>query len=842
MSRAERALGLVAKEENDIAGAAAHLKAAVRVAERARKPVAAAQARMSLSLVLAHRGDVRDALHQTDLAALVLRGSDAARLQMLRALVLQHQDRFDEALDGYRRALVVFRRLGDRPWEAKVLCNRGVLHTNRGNFRAAEADLQRSHELFQEVGFDLAAGIAEHNLGYLAAHRGDVIAALEWFDRAAASHRAAGVTRPHLLLDRGELLLSVRLVAEAREAAERAVDELAAGRMALRLAEARLLLSHAALLGGDLVTAALSAGQARRAFTRQRRPAWAALARYAGLRAAWAAGDRSDAMLRRARNTADALAGAGWAVSALDARVLAARVALELGRVEVASRELARAGRARHRGPVELRSRAWHAKALLNLARGSRRQAVAALRSGMEVLDEHRAALGATELRAHLSAHGADLAEAGLRLALEDGDPEGVLEWAERWRAGALRSRPVRPPADPALAATMAELRRVVQERERVSLAGGDAAALLRRQGELEEAVRQRSRVVAGDGAASRWLPPSPKELAAALGDRALVEIAELDGRLHAVVVTAEGAVLRSLGSAGEVRVELEAMHFSLRRLARHRGRVASLDAAVTAVGHAASRLDALLLDPLATDLADRAVVVVPTGTLHAAPWSLLPSCLGRGVAVTPSAALWLAAADDDAGAPDRPGGDRVVLVAGPGLPHAAAEVARLGRSYRTAVTLAGVRATVAATLAALDGAGLAHVAAHGSFRADNPLFSCLTMADGPLTVYDLETLRQAPRALVLSACEAGLSGVRPGDELMGLAAAVLGLGTRTLVASVVAVPDEQTADLMLAVHRRLRAGKGAAEALCRTQAETFGAGDPRAIAAAAGFVCFGAG
>lgn len=694
----------------------------------------------------------------------------------------------------------------------------------------------------------------------MAAHKGDVIAALEWFDRASASHRAAGVSRPHLLLDRGELLLSVRLVSEARQAAEKAVEELARGRMALRLAEARLLLSQAALLDGDVETARVAARQAGSAFAHQRRPAWAALARYAGLRAAWAAGDRSDAMVRRARNTADALSHAGWVVAALDARVLAARVALELGRVEVASRELSRAGRARHRGPVELRSRAWHAKALLCLARGSRRQAVAALRSGMEVLDEHRATLGATELRTHLSAHGADLAEAGLRLALDDDDPDGVLEWAERWRAGALRSRPVRPPADTALAATMAELRRVVQEREKVALAGGDAAALLRRQGELEEAVRQRSRLVAGDGRAGRWLPPSPKELAAALGDRALVEIAELDGRLHAVVLTAHGAVLRALGSAGEVRVELEAMQFALRRLARHRGGVASRDAAVAAVGHAASRLDALLLDPLAADLADRALVVVPTGTLHAAPWSLLPSCLGRGVAVTPSAALWLAAASDDHREPSPADGDRepspadgdhgpspadgggVVLVAGPGLPHAAAEVARLGRSYRKAVKLAGERATVSATLAALDGAGLAHVAAHGSFRADNPLFSCLTMADGPLTVYDLETLRHAPRALVLSACEAGLSGVRPGDELMGLAAAVLGLGTRTLVASVVAVPDEQTADLMLAVHRRLRAGKGAAEALCRTQAETFGAGDPRAIAAAAGFVCFGAG
>ena len=609
--------------------------------------------------------------------------------------------------------------------------------------------------------------------------------------------------------------------------------------MAMRLAAARLMLSQAALLEGDVSTARSAADQARRAFGRQHRPGWEALARYAALRAAWAAGSRSPATLAAALRTADALAATGWAVAALDARILAARLPLARERVQGAGRELATASRARNTRPVELRSRAWHARALLCLARGRRQQAVAALRGGMDVLEEHRAALGATELRAHLSAHGADLAEAGLRLAIEDGDPAGVFEWAERWRAGALRSRPARPPEDPGLAGMLADLRSVVQQREKAALAGGETTALLRRQSELEAAVSQRSRRVAGDGVAGGIATPSVESVAAALGDKALVEISELDGRLHAVVVTAEGAALRRLGSVREAAAELEAMHFALRRLARGQGRAQSLQAAILSVGHAASRLDGLLLDPLNDALDDRGMVVVPTGPLHAIPWSLLPSCLGRGVTVTPGAALWHAAVTRPGTASDHPD---VVLVAGPDLPHGAAEVARLSRDYRGATRLAGGRAGVAAVLGALDGAGLAHVAAHGTFRADNPLFSSLAMSDGPLTVYDLETLRRPPRTLILSACESGLSDVQPGDELMGLAAALLSLGTRTLLASVVAVPDEQTATLMLAVHRHLRAGSSPAEALCRAQAATVGQGEPRAIAAAAGFVCFGAG
>ena len=117
-------------------------------------------------------------------------------------------------------------------------------------------------------------------------------------------------------------------------------------------------------------------------------------------------------------------------------------------------------------------------------------------------------------------------------------------------------------------------------------------------------------------------------------------------------------------------------------------------------------------------------------------------------------------------------------------------------------------------------------------FRSDQPLFSALELADGPLYVHDLDRLRRGPRLLVLSACEAGLSGVRPGDELMGLTAALLGCGTATLIASVVPVPDDRTAAVMTALHSGLRAGLAPSAALAAAQAD-----DGQQL----GFVCFGA-
>jgi CHAT domain-containing protein len=304
--------------------------------------------------------------------------------------------------------------------------------------------------------------------------------------------------------------------------------------------------------------------------------------------------------------------------------------------------------------------------------------------------------------------------------------------------------------------------------------------------------------------------------------------------------VVADGrVVVRGLGAPDEVRRELDALRFGLRRIALPRGSPASMDAARASVARSAERLDELMLAPVGRLVGERPLVLVPTGALHAVPWAVLPSCAGRPVVVAPSAGLWLRAERSALGS-----ANPVVLVAGPDLPGAADEIDRLARRYRGARRLGGRRATAEAAAAALDGSGLAHVAAHGSFRADNPLFSSLRLADGPLTVYDLERLRRAPQTLVLSACEAGLADVGVGDELMGLAAALLSIGTGCVVAGVGLAPDWATRSLMLDLHRRLRAGSRPAEALAAAQASISGrVADPdAALAARAAFVCLGAG
>ena len=143
---------------------------------------------------------------------------------------------------------------------------------------------------------------------------------------------------------------------------------------------------------------------------------------------------------------------------------------------------------------------------------------------------------------------------------------------------------------------------------------------------------------------------------------------------------------------------------------------------------------------------------------------------------------------------------------------------------------LGGGTATAGRVLDAIDGAGLAHIAAHGTFRADSPLFSALRLDDGPLTVYDLERLRRGPRRLVLSSCDSGIAAPAGADEVLGLASSLLPLGTTGIVASVVPVNDEAVVPLMTALHRELRGGAtlagSASQRATRPRVRPGGGGD----------------
>jgi hypothetical protein len=830
---AEWVVGLALHELGQPGDALDSYRTSIAICEKASDPAAnevGALARAGLAIALLSVGEGDEANLEMALAREQAPEPVQPVVEMLYGLLLSRTGHLNDALATYRRAERALERNDDRPSLVRLHLNRGALRAYRGDLDGAITDLDVAERMATSENLPALAAMAAHNTGFAEGRRGNLPTALEACDRAeAAYHR---LENPDLGLavlqaDRCEIFLLAGLVAEARAAATAAVAGIEVTGDHSQLAESRLLLARALLAGGAYAEAAAEATEVSRHFESTKRRPWAAQARYLAMQAEILASQDDEPppeLLGRSRQLAAELDRQGWRIEAVHVRTFVGRLALALGRPAVARAELADAAAARRRGPAELRAQAWHAAALLALAEGDRGSAHRALAHGLNVIDRYRASLGATELRTGAGGHGAELARLGTRLALEDGRPAEVLRWAERWRAGALRRPAVRPPDDALVATELAELRAVDTEMREAALSGGVPPELSRKAAGLEESVRRRTRQARDDGAASRGRVVLA-QLRRAVGERVLVEYLELDGELRAVTIQEGRLRLHQLGPMTEVERERDYLLFGLRRLlTSHASAQHEATAAVTA-----ARLDDLLLGPLGL-LDEAEVVIVPTGGLHGVAWSALPTLAGRPTTIAPSATIWLGT--DRATTPPRRA-RRTVLVAGPELPGAQEEVRRLHELYPQATVLSGEDATASAVLAALEKADLVHLAAHGRFRADSPQFSSIRLADGPLTIYDLERLSHAPSTVVLSACEAGAVAVRTGDELLGTATAMIGLGVRWVVAPVMAVPDEATTPLMLAFHEELRRGRTPAAALA--QAETARPG-----VAASTFVCVG--
>jgi hypothetical protein len=448
-------------------------------------------------------------------------------------------------------------------------------------------------------------------------------------------------------------------------------------------------------------------------------------------------------------------------------------------------------------------------------------------------MEEHWLSFGASELRAQATAHGAELAALAQRHAARARQPRLLLTWSERWRATALAVPAVRPTGDPELNADLAALRQVTADLEKARQKGMPTATFQQEQLRLEGMVRARALRARRDPASGRG-PLSIGELLDTLGSARLIQITDVDGVLHVLVCGAGRVRQFTAGHTRDAARTADFARFALRRMARSHPAddPGSALAILTATGPA---LQEALLGPAVRHLGGGPVVIVPPGKFHTLPWALLPALHDRVVSVAPSATAWLRA--HTASPPKR---RHVVLARGPDLATEGAEVPVAARLYDDVTVLEGDNATAKQVLDALDGAWLAHIAAHGSFRADSPLFSSLRMQDGPVTVYDFEQLRRAPYRLILSSCDSGVVSAAGADELLGLVSSLLPLGTAGIIAGVVPLNDHAVVPVMADLHRHVRAGQTLAEALHAVR-RAFAA-DPVQRATAVSLIALGSG
>src|SRR5829696_101420 len=230
------------------------------------------------------------------------------------------------------------------------------------------------------------------------------------------------------------------------------------------------------------------------------------------------------------------------------------------------------------------------------------------------------------------------------------------------------------------------------------------------------------------------------------------------------------------------------------------------------------------LLDAVAdantVDDGPRKIAIVPHGLLHQVPFHALFDgeryLIERfEISYAPSAKVFSLCQRQASRGLDKA---LALSVADPLIPAVADEARAVARHLPSAEVLTDRQATLSALREKAPDCGVLHLACHGMFRADNPMFSALKLHDGWLTAADVIGLYLGGALVTLSACESARNQVLAGDELVGLVRGFLGAGAATLVATLWLVQDDTTSWLMEKWYAQLRTGVERAAALRHAQ------------------------
>jgi tetratricopeptide (TPR) repeat protein len=799
---------------------------AIRVARRHRLDRTLAELLVSHAAVSQELGQMAAARRDLRAAALLAGGSLISELDFQQAVLLQNAGRLADAATIYHRLL------SDPdtrpPRKVQSANNLALIESDQGRYGPALRRLDQALVPAAEIGPVLTATVKQSR-AWVTVQSGRFAEGLRLFQEAELVYRDAGLPLGEHYTEYADALMELRLLPEAMTAARRAAAEFTAAGVPLMAAEAQLRVAQLALLSGDYEEAVAASATAASTFRMQARPGWRARTLLVTAEARFRSGTATLDDLSEARSAAQRLRALGTLSAAVQGFLVTGRLAAFLGRSGQAVTALSRAGLLARGMPVLVRLRGRVSSALAADLRNRDQEALEHCRRGLTDLARHRGSLPSVELRALASGHGAELGRIGMAAVIRNGSPARVLNWMERSRAAALLA--VEPPEFDEIRADLTALRAVgaahgAPAHARSEHTGARQAAIER--AAIETRIRQAT-WRAGSAAGTPDAPVTVGALRDLLAGRVLIAYTLLGEELVAVVIGPRISKIAALGPVGPVREQLRALLFALRRMAQPRPE-GDLAAARASADLRIRKLSELLLAPLQIP-ADCELVIVPVPGLEGVPWSALH---GGPVGLAPSATFWARSAVAAAGWPpssraDTPGGDArggVVLVAGPGLPGAIDEVESLAGVHPPATRLMPPASTADAVADALAGAGLAHLACHGTLRADNPMFSSLLLSDGPLTVQEVYARGLAPHRLVLAACESGTLIGYDGDEVLGFVSALLARGTAGVLASTVVVPDAETAGLMIEVHRGLARGLTLARALHEARAAQD-TGDP---------------
>jgi tetratricopeptide (TPR) repeat protein len=758
------------------------------------------------------------------------------------------------ALQAFEHAQQLYARAGmqDSPGWLRAEFNRAIVLRNLGRFDdSIQASLNAQHRL-EELDQPVEAARALQNLALTYFVLGRYNEALERLDQVRSAFLADGRHRDAILTELfiSDCLLQLRRFPEVLEKSHQVYqvfDQLGT-RFEVGLAIMNEAIAYAGLRRYDEALASLEG--ASKAFIAQGNPTWAA---YANLEAA-------GVLLRKGQYRAslriaeDCLAPlSAQPVKRAQACLAAARALLALDMEGQASEYILQALQVSEERDVPSIAYAAHAaRGRIAEARGEPGEAAAAYEQAIGYLENLRGRL-MIEFRADFLDDKQEVYEDMVALHVQQGKPDEALRFTERAKSRALfdllaHRLDLRLAAlDPDDRALAEELSRLRAERDRLYRRWeSEANEEMRVRGDphYEDAFRHvQSDVLEIE---KRITGIWHKLLIRNAGYARQASIWQVRTEVVQPYLGKETLLLEYYFSRGELLLFLvDCQAVRVVRLSAELPKIMRLQqllglnwkAAASGMGLPVSDLErnargilrqlyGLLLEAVREQLeAYSELIFVPHGNLHYLPFHALHN--GERYLIETHSVSYLPAASLLRYCREVQPASQGALVVGDsyqGRLQYTLKEAELIASMWQARLLTGDQATRDAIQQAAPGCRLVHLASHGDFRSDNPLFSGLAFSDGAqpsgrtLTTLDIFNMRLNASLVTLSACQTGRSVIGGGDELLGLLRAFLYAGAQSLLLSQWAVDDRSTALLMEIFYQGLQSGASKGEALRRAQ------------------------
>ena len=766
------------------------------------------------------------------------RGDQArrARVQANMGNIMHRQDRFEEALDLDQRACAALAEHGEPRDVAVTLQNMATCQIGMNDFRGALETYERARAYCIDHELPLLLAVADYNIAYLYYLRGEYTRAIAAYRDAREHCRGLGDTYREALcdLDQSEMYVELNLNEEGAQMARRAF---AAFRKLGNLYEAAKALTNLAISTshhGNFPAARELFRKARELFVREGNRAWIATIDLYQALVFYKERRLTEARLL-AESAHEFFGPSSFHGKAILCQLLLARIHLESGRGERAREVCLEAiGKLKQAESPVLNCQAHFVLGLIEEEEGRTQEAREAYQRSHGEMESLRSHLHAEEIKVAFLKDKLEVYEALVRICLADGgeaaDPETAFRYIEQAKSRSLADliafRAHRLPAPASANGKLVEQARSWREElnwysRAMQFHAGQGAA--QHDARLEKLRRKALECEHRLTELMGTLGIEDREFAAMQGagridldairgsladDAVLLEYYRVRDTFYACLMSRRKLKIVPVAPVPDLRRALQLLRFQLSKFRLGTEYVTTFQAQLLEATNAHLRyFYSSLVAPLAGDLEARHLIITPHDFLHYVPFHALlngDEYLGSrySISYAPSATVYYLCAAKE---PGQAAGALVLGVPDPAAPQIGSEVEAVASVLPEAEIFLGSEATYDVLRERGAGARYIHIATHGWFRQDNPMFSSISLGTSELSLFDLYQLNLPAELITLSGCGTGLNMVVGGDELMGLKRGLLYAGARGLLLTLWDVHDESTAEFMKLFYQRLR-------------------------------------